>query len=178
MSKKIDLDSFIPKKDDKIFIDTNIWLYLFCPIGDYKKDIVNRYNDIFLKILKSKCAIYVTSLTLSEFFNTYSRIEFEYKKKQTGQKNLKYKREFRNTTDFNVMVEEIIEIINNKILKYSTRINDEFNRIDLNNILISDDSFDFNDKYFAELCEANNIKVLTNDKDFLKISNKIEVITS
>ncbi len=177
MSKKISLNSYTPNGDDKIFIDANIWLYLFCPIGNYKHDIVNGYNKLFFKLLNSKCAIYTTSMILSEFFNVYCRIDFAYKKKEARNKNLDYKNDFRNTSYFQSLTENICDIINNKILKYSIRLNDEFNNIDIENILISDNNFDFNDKYHAQLCESNNIKILTNDHDFLNLSNNIEIIT-
>lgn len=177
MVKKISLNSYIPNSDDKIFIDANIWLYLFCPIGSYRNDIVNKYNKLFLKLLNSKCAIYTTSMIVSEFFNTYCRIDFECRKKELGNKNLNYKKEFRNTAYFKTLSEDICDIINNKILKYSTRLNDQFNDIDIENILTSDNNFDFNDKYYAQLCEYNNIKILTNDYDFLNLSNNVEIIT-
>ena len=40
MSVKIPLMSYEPKDDDRIFFDTNVWLYLFCPIGNYKSEII------------------------------------------------------------------------------------------------------------------------------------------
>lgn len=48
----------------------------------------------------------------------------------------------------------------------------------MSKILVADKNFDFNDKYIAQLCEDNNIKIITNDKDFLKLSNKVEIITN
>lgn len=57
-------------------------------------------------------------------------------------------------------------------------LNDNFNSVDMSKILIADKNFDFNDKYFAQLCEDNNIKIIINDKDFLKLSNNIKIITA
>lgn len=177
MSIKIPIMAYEPKDDDKVFFDTNVWLYLFCPIGNYKKEIVEQYSSLFLKVLKSKCRIYTTSLVISEFFNTYCRIDFKIKKQENPGKYRVYKSDFRNTEEFNNLAEDICDIINNKIFKYSQRIGDDFNNIDMNKILIADNNFDFNDKYFAQLCEENNIKIITNDKDFLRVSNNVEVIT-
>lgn len=60
MSVKISVMSYEPNDDDKIFFDTNVWLYLFCPIGNYKSEIVEQYSKLFYKILKSGCRIYTT----------------------------------------------------------------------------------------------------------------------
>ena len=62
MSVKIPLMSYEPKDDDKIFFDTNVWLYLFCPIGNYKSEIIEQYSTEFYKILKSGCRIYTTHI--------------------------------------------------------------------------------------------------------------------
>ena len=62
MSVKIPLMSYEPKYDDKIFFDTNVWLYLFCPIGNYKSKIIEQYSTVFYKILKSGCRIYTTHI--------------------------------------------------------------------------------------------------------------------
>ena len=160
MSIKIPLMSYQPKGDDKIFLDTNVWLYLFCPIGNYKREVIEQYSTMFYKILKSGCKIYTTSLTISEFFNTYCRIDFQIKRKENPNKYKKYKSDFRNTEEFNSLTEDICDIINNKIFKYAQKIDDNFSKIDINKILIADNNFDFNDKYFAQICEENNITLL------------------
>ena len=178
MSVKIPLMSYEPKDDDKIFFDTNVWLYLFCPIGNYKSEIIEQYSTVFYKILKSGCRIYTTSLVISEIFNTYCRIDFQIKKKENPTKYRVYKSDFRNTEEFNTLTEDICDIINNKIFKYAQKIDDNFNNLDMSKILIADKNFDFNDKYFSQLCEDNNMKIITNDKDFLKLSNKVEIVTN
>lgn len=178
MSVKIPLMSYEPKEDDKIFFDTNVWLYLFCSIGNYKSEIIEKYSTVFYKILKSGCRIYTTSLVISEFFNTYCRIDFKIKQKENKDKYKEYKCDFRNTEEFNILIEDICDIINNKIFKYAQKLDDNFNSVDMSKILVADKNFDFNDKYIAQLCQDNNIKIITNDKDFLKLSNKVEIITN
>ena len=178
MSVKIPLMSYKPNSDDKVFFDTNVWLYLFCPIGNYKKEVIEQYNMVFYKILKSGCRIYTTSLVISEFFNTYCRIDFKIKKKEDKSKYKDYKHDFRNTEEFNILAEDICDIISNKIFKYAQKLDDNFNNMDMSNVLVADKNFDFNDKYFAQLCQDNNIKIITNDKDFLSLSNKVEIITT
>ena len=178
MINQINIDTYNPSSEDKIFLDANVWLYLFCPIGNYRTEVVDTYNRFFGKMLQNKCKIYTTSMVLSEFFNTYTRIDFKIKKKENSLIYKDYKRDFRNTEYFNTLSNDICNIIKDKILKHSIRLSDSFDFIDMINILTSDKNFDYNDKYFAKLCEDNNIKILTNDKDFLNITNNIDIITA
>lgn len=177
MSNKIDISTYNPTKNDAFFVDNNVWMYLFCPVGNYNEDLVNTYNTFFFKILKNKCTMYTSSLILSEFFNSYCRVDFKVKRKSNP--SLKdYKKDFRNTDYFNELSESICEIIKDKILKYSIRLDDRFSELDIEDVLTGDKNFDFNDKYIAKLCEDKNIKILTNDKDFLNLNNNIDIVTS
>lgn len=177
MSNIIDIATYNPTKDDSFFIDNNIWMYLFCPVGNYNENLVNTYSVFFQKILQNKCTIYTSSLILSEFFNAYCKVDFKIKKESDSTVK-DYKRDFRNTSYFNELSEGICQIIKDKILKYSIKLDDNFSIIDIENVLTGDKNFDFNDKYIAQLCESNNIKILTNDKDFLQLNNDIDIITS
>ncbi|MEA3450841.1 MAG: PIN domain-containing protein, partial [Bacteroidota bacterium] len=71
---KIDINTYSPKASDKFFFDNNIWMYLYCPIGSYKEILVQKYSNLFGKILEVGAKIYVSSLVLSEFYNSYSRL--------------------------------------------------------------------------------------------------------
>ncbi len=178
MSNVIKLSSYEPKEEDRFFFDTNIWLYLFCPIGQYRQELVDEYNKFFLKVLQKKCKIYTSSIVLSEFFNTYSRIEFNIKKQQQPHKYRQYKRDFRNSEEFGDLSKDICELINSKILKYANKLNDRFDSMDLNTILLPNNNYDFNDIYLAQLCLREEIKILTNYGDFQKINSNIEIITA
>jgi len=49
MSRNVfDIESYTPKREDKLFFDANIWLYLFSPMGNYKRQVRKKY-DSFLK---------------------------------------------------------------------------------------------------------------------------------
>ena len=61
MSNKIDISTYNPTKNDSFFVDNNVWMYLFCPVGNYNEYLVNTYNTFFFKILKNKCTIYTSS---------------------------------------------------------------------------------------------------------------------
>ena len=44
MSNKIDISTYNPTKNDSFFVDNNVWMYLFCPVGNYNEYLVNTYN--------------------------------------------------------------------------------------------------------------------------------------
>lgn len=177
MSNKIDIRTYNPTREDSFFIDNNIWMYLFCPVGNYNEYSVNIYNEFFRKILQNECTIYTSSIIISEFFNAYCKVD--YKIKRRSNPSLRdYKRDFRNTPYFEELSKEVCQIIKDKILKYSIRLNDDFSTIDIDAILNENKNFDFNDMYIVKLCEDKNLKILTNDKDFLHFQNNIDVVTS
>ena len=66
---------------DKLFLDANIWLYLFGPQkpGAYW---VNIYSKVFSNILSAKSLIYIDALVVSEFINTFARQEWGLAKDQ------------------------------------------------------------------------------------------------
>ena len=168
--------TYNPIEEDKFFFDANIWLYLFCPVGNYNSYTVKKYSDFFLKAIISKSKIYTSSMIISEFFNTYTRIEFNKKKSENPKIYKNYKSDFRNTVEYIELSDGIIEIIKSKILKKAIKINDSFNKIDIDNILKSGSNFDFNDNYFLEICKKNKFKIVTHDKDFL--NSDVEIITA
>lgn len=178
MSNIITISSYEPKKDEKFFFDTNIWLYLLCPVGNYNQAVVNKYNMFFSKIVLNKSIIYTSAMVISEFFNVYARIEFSIKQNSDPKKYKNYKNDFRNTKEYETFSAQVCGLIDAKILKYSIRIDDKFSTINKSNLLCQSSSYDFNDKYFVELCKDNKLKIVTNDKDFFHFKDNIDIITS
>lgn len=175
MSNRINLSSFSPGPNDKIFVDNNVFMYMFYIMGNYQQEKVDAYSNTFKSMLINKSIIYTSSIVLSEFFNSYMKIEYSLLKNQYPN----YKKDFRPSVDFSVLSKEITNIIKNKILTSCKKINDDFDIIDINSILKNEENipFDFNDKYIATLCEKNKIKILTDDKDFLNFNNNMDIIT-
>lgn len=178
MSNVIDINSYEPEEGEKFFFDANVWIYLFCPLSDFNKVIVEKYNRFFVKILQNKGQIYTSAMVISEFFNTYTRIEFNFKKETDPQKYQNYKRDFRNTEAYSELAREICKLIDKRIFKHSIRIDDNFANINIHNLLSCDSTYDFNDNYFVELCKNNDLKIVTNDRDFLSFKQDIDIVTS
>jgi len=170
------ITSYNPSKDEKFFFDANIWLHLFCPQANSRPNIREKYNDFFLKAIIAKSKIYTSSQIVSEFFNTYTRIEFRLKNTENPSKYNDYKKDFRNTDEYIELSDGIIEVIKSKILNKSVQLNDNFSHINIDNILQTGTYFDFNDSYFAEMCRNNGLTIVTHDRDFLDLD--LDVITA
>ncbi len=169
---------FVPTSDMTFFIDTNIWFCLFYPTGNIPSHIVAIYSKLFLEILKAKSTIIVPNLVLSEFFNRYLKNEHYLLDKLNPGKFVDYKKDFRGSLEYKNAVITIKNIVENKILKFSSKVNDSFESIDLNNILIAEQDYDFNDLYFLELSTKHNAYIITNDKDFLNYNTTAKIITT
>lgn len=176
MSNIINISDHVPNEKDKYFFDTNIWMYLYCSVGNYDEQIVEKYNSFYERILESKASIYTTAMQLSEFFNTYCRLE--YKLALEHNPKLDYKKHFRKSRDFKILMSHLKLIIQNRICKNALKMNDNFTEMNISNILKTGKEFDFNDEYFIELCMKESIVMVSNDYDIINHSSDIQVITA
>jgi predicted nucleic acid-binding protein len=172
------IDSYQPSPQDKLFFDANVWIYICGPIGNYNRNIVQKY-DLFLKrALQVNAQVCVSSLVLSEFFNRSVRIEFESVQKTDPQKYQNFKKDFRNTPSYNQTAKVLHDIIKKQILKIGKVIDDGFSEININRLLDDPTNYDFNDRYYQELAEIKNLKIVTNDTDFAVCGLRIPIITA
>ncbi|EJS72887.1 type II toxin-antitoxin system VapC family toxin [Bacillus cereus] len=177
MNSPLNISTYEPSSQEKFFFDTNVWLYLFCPIGGYRSRVVNGYSQFFYKLLKSNSNIYTSSMILSEFFNAYIRLEFKMKQQEKPEIYKDFKRDFRQKEEYIELSNYLCQLINGKILKYTIPINDEFDNLKPELFLQPSAQFDFNDNYIAQLCLKNNLKVVSNDRDLRNISSDLKVIS-
>ena len=177
MGRLLDVSLYNPIEGEQCFLDANIWLYLFCPIGNYKKDVVNKYNKFFLKLKLKKARIYTSLMVLSEFFNAYLRIEFKILQTSDPIKYKDFKKDYRQTSDYEVMAKQVCDLMKNTIIKSSIRLDDGFSKLNIDEILDYGTGFDFNDNCYAAICRPHKIKIVTNDKDFLYNFKDIDVVT-
>ncbi|RXA20252.1 PIN domain-containing protein [Methanosarcina sp. MSH10X1] len=164
----IDKYDFPEGKD--YFFDTNIWLYIYGPIGwpDQRSDA---YSRALREIRNSEGAIYINCMIISEFINAFSRIEF---KQQTDFTRFK---EFRNSLAFRAIAQDIAYNVR-KILKSTLACDPELQAIDLPEVmdLFEQGKYDFNDLLFAQVCRAKNLVFVTHDKDFSELG--VEILTA
>lgn len=164
--------------DDKIIIDTNIFIFLFYPMGNYQYSNTKRYSRIYKKILSSKAKILVPAFVISEFINVCLKFEFALRQDENPNIYKNYKKDFRGKPEYEEALNKIKLILKENILNNSIIVNDEFNKINLEEIFKNKD-FDFNDLILLEIAKMNNCKILTNDSDFKKYINTygVEILT-
>lgn len=172
---KIDISTYTPKSTDTFFFDNNVWMYLYCPLGNHNPRYQTIYSDLFGKIMSVGAKIYVSSLVLSEFYNSYSRLDFNiWRNGETKD----FKRDYRPTQRFKDISQTIILSIESRILGIADRIDDEFSTMNIEDISAKCEELDFNDSYYVELVKKYDCKLVTNDRDFLNVSDSIDIITA
>lgn len=177
MSNTIDINSYKPKITDSFFFDNNIWMYLFCPIGNHQVAKQKSYSNFYKEIVTTGKTIYVNSLVLSEFSNSYLRLDFNIWRKKEGVSAEEYKTKFVGTIHHRNTVETVVSSING-ILKNSTRVSDDFHMINMATILSAFEIADFNDAYYLVQAKKNNWKIVSDDNDLKKNQLGIEIITA
>ncbi len=176
-AKLLDIKSYSPKALDVFFFDNSVWMYLFCPLGNYNKNKQKLYSSFLQSIQSSKSTIFISSLVLSEFANRYLRMDFERWKEEEQIPSAVFKKDFIGIKRYTETVEEIKRNIN-QILKFCEKSGDNFNAVDFNSVLHHLSSIDFNDSYYIELAKLDNWKIVTDDEDFIKCSEHELIIIS
>ncbi len=173
----IDIRSYLPGNTDRFFFDTNIWLYIFCPIGDYKKGMIEPYSAFFKKILNRKSLICISSLVLLEFMRGYLNIEIKiFAQKHKLNRQINFKEEFRGTPEHKKVLLNIAKAVES-ILKIAGKIGDKFEHIDVENLFQDLDKIDVSDSYHINLASMEQLKIVTNDADFGSNKN-ISILTA
>lgn len=172
MHKIFDIEKYSPAEGERFLFDTNIWMYIFCPIGNYKKHIVGQYSSFLKKVIGTKAEIIINLLILSEFINSYLRLEFEIFKMRNP--DAEFKRDFRKNSSYKRITHDISSAVKN-ILKISKGVDDKFSSIDIGSIIseFEKQNLDFNDLYYQGFCQIEKVKIVTNDKDFRHADNEI-----
>lgn len=158
-------------RQDKLFLDANIWLYLYGPPKprSYWKPL---YSRVFNRILRAKSLIYIDVLVVSEFINAYARLKW-----RAHASHLAYFKDFRNSPDFKPVAQNIASRVK-QIMKHCARIESGFTLLPVNDLLsdyTTGDS-DFNDQVITELCKSKGFTLITNDSDFK--TQEIPILTA
>lgn len=162
---------------DSYFFDNSVWLYIYGPIADNNVKKQREYSAFLAEIRARGASLFVTSLVLSEFSNKCLRISFELWKKAKKSYGADFKRDFVQSDEYKDASLEISLNIKS-ILKIAERKPDDFNSINMDEILDNLLCIDFNDAYYIELCKRGNIMIVTDDRDFVKVRSGVRVISS
>ena len=176
--KTINIEDYTVGPSECFMFDTNVWLHIFAPIAGSRPDRQKKYSNFLAQILSRKAGLYITSLILSEYINRVLRLGFSQWKISEDKMEARFKEDYRNTTHYQAMLQDAVSQIND-ILKITQRRPDDFNAIDIEELLNSMDSHcDYNDAYIIQCCEKGKIKLVSDDKDFQQVSSTITLITA
>jgi len=151
-------------KNERVFIDTNILIYLFSPdFVSSNERYIEKYSKILEILLQNDAKLYISSVVVSEFINRV--LQTNYKKNQELYPS--FKKDYRKSEKYKETLKLILKELK-KILKISNKINDTFDEFDLLSWYQKDtnQNLDFNDLQIAFIVEKNNLKLLSNDSDF------------
>ncbi len=162
-------------KDEKVFLDTNILIFLFSPSFVYSEEWqINKYNQIVSKLLDNGNMMYINSHVVSEFINRCLRIDFDKNFNQNKDKN--FKNDYRKSSDYDHALRIILAELK-KILSITSTVNDDFVSFDILLEYKNNAQLDFNDLIIARTVINNNLMLLSDDRDFnnFKGLNKVNL---
>lgn len=177
MSKIYSIKNYQPRQEENFLFDANIWMYLFCPLGNYKPQKIQNYSNFLKRIIIANSTIFLPSIIVSEFFNAYLRLEFNILKTMEPDAFVDFKRNYRGTERYKETIEYIARIVKSNILRMAIKINDEFASMEMDALFRNISDHDYNDKFLIQLAERNGWKIVTNDADFSYVQN-VEIFTS
>ncbi len=156
-------------KDEKLFIDTNICIYVYYGMYPFDNKYFRKfYTNAFEKMRASGSKIFLDAFILSEFINVFGHLEYERNvppiKREKNKNNYKI---FRESSKGRDTAREIVINVN-KILSDAKFCDLNYNFLNLPNQLIEykETNSDFNDITYAKLCEKHGFMLVTHDGDF------------
>ena len=155
-------------KSNQIFLfDTNIWMFLFCPIGNYQSKRQAHISKFFERVLLAhNHQIVITYAVVSEFANAFLRLDYKLWKDQEKQYGAIFKKDFFETEHCKATRLTISNILSSKIFPITTRYPDSFNAIEIDKLLAHYKVLDFNDALFYYWCKRNKWNFVSDDTDF------------
>ena len=169
--KAVEVRHYNFTSQDKLFLDANIWFYLYGPQKPGNR-WVKIYSTSFNRILNAKSRIYIDVLVVSEFINRYARLKWNLVASRYGD----FKK-FRNSPHFKPVAQDIAADAK-RVIDHCSRIESSFAMLTIDDLLTeyAAGNSDFNDQVITELCKSNGLTLVTNDRDFR--SQEIPILTA
>ncbi len=165
--------------NDQFFFDTNIWNLLFATVADYQSRDQKAYSQLLEELITKNNSIFITSSVLSEFSNVLLKRDYNNWLIKNKIIENDFKKKYVVTTYYKDSAFKISNLISKILsLKIVIKCSDNFNSINIENILKNFQLIDFNDAIINEFAIDKNLKLVTNDKDFQKINSNIDIITT
>lgn len=176
----IDANTVKLQANDKLLFDCNVLMYIFYSYGKYSTKQVKTYKSLFANAYKENCKMYIPSIEISEFVNTYVKNEYNryLRRKNLSNITFNFKYDYRSTKDYTKTITEVKNIISKQILSIFKRLDDNFSELEISDIFDAPKIFDFNDRYYCKLAEKNSLIIITNDSDFSYSSKNVKIVTA
>ena len=175
----IKIDTYDVGPADCFFFDTNVWLYIFAPIGNNSKRLQQKYTALYKDILSRGAKLQVNSLVIAEYINVVLRMAFQqWKREDYNRINADFKRDYRPTQHYIEALSDARDQVN-LILSNSTRFPDNFHNIDIDSITNRMSKYcDYKDSCLIQFCEQSGAKLVSHDQDFTHLDSRIKLITA
>lgn len=173
------LKDYRAKASELFLFDTNIWLFLFAPIGGYEVKKQEGYTKFLEHISSVNGRVVVTALVFSEIASVLYWKAFKDFEKALGQQGITAdrKKNFLGSDKHNELL-ALTRSVYNSILKIADRYPDDFNSIDMPAIQVGMRQGSFEDAYYVRLAEKKKFSIVTDDRDFIKIiPGSVQIIT-
>lgn len=159
------IENYCFASNDRLLLDANVWLFLYCPHGNPNAHQPRVYSEAFKSILSAGSKIYLCSIVLSEFIYRYCRLAHELLLARNAAPE-DFKR-FRKSSKFKPVAKAVSDAVN-RFSKHASRINEDFQSPDVMRALTEFESgrHDWNDLLIADLCVKNQLSLVTDDEDF------------
>lgn len=166
MAERIRIENIGDLRNKAVFFDANIWMYLFCPLGNSSPAIIRAYSRGFAKMNKAN-PIFTDLTVLSEFINRYLRMAGNEFKIRNNLDRLDYKRDFRGTTEYREALSEVYSTVKNRILKSAKVHSTLYSNDSITELLDEKElELDFNDQHITKVCQDNGFYLVSHDGDF------------
>ena len=166
MSSRYGLSSIGVMKDKKIFLDTNILIYLFGYGAPTSANWESQYAELYTKLTKQGNTFVVDFIVIAEFVNRAHRIEYDnhLEEKCLTKNGLPYKK-YRNSQEGQEALRDIYLTVTEDILSDFEVIEKSYAKTEILT-MCNADKLDFLDKAIVKICKENGFILLTNDKDY------------
>lgn len=175
-NKEILARDFDIKSNQTFFFDNNIWMFLFCPIANYEQRKQKSASQLLDNILRMNNSIAINSLIVSEFTNSYLRLDFALWKNEVQNHTANFKKDYFNTEKALETRNTIMYTLKNSILKIADRYPDNFNSLNFDHISKLFTNLDYNDALILDVCDKNDWILVSDDRDFTAIKRDITII--
>ena len=166
------------KSGEEFLVDTNVWLFLFAPIGLLKRDKQQAYSGFVEYIRSNKGVIILPAAILSEIANRlFGDAYAEWSKNPANAGMTDRKKYFIPSAAYKNYL-AFVRSVFESILQIARKFPDDFNSIDLRRVIKDMDSCSFADAYYLAYARQKKLTILTDDGDLKRLSDpKQQIVT-